>query len=76
MDGSWAGDYHSIHAKTSDIQDQKVFALPLLAAKSLALATFSRKVAAAAGSDSGGKEEKEGVVHDEDMALDFRCSAF
>ena len=76
MDGSWAGDYHSIHAKTSDIQDQKVFALPLLAAKSLALATFSRKVAAVRGSDSEGKEEKEGVVHDEDMALDFRCSAF
>ena len=76
MDGSLAGDYHSSQTETLHTRDQKVSTLPLLAAKSLILATFSRKAAAAGGSDNGGKEEKEGVVHDEGMALDFRCSTF
>ena len=56
--------------------DQNFSALPLLAAKPLLLATFSRKAIVAVVIGIGDIVEKEKMVRDEDTALDFRCSAF
>ena len=56
--------------------DQNFSALPLLAAKPLLLVTFSRKAIVAIVIGIGDIVGKEKMVHDEDTALDFRCSAF
>ena len=56
--------------------DQNFSALPLLAAESLLLATFSRKAIVAVVIGIGDIVEREKMVRDEDTALGSRYSAF